>query len=1145
MWIKLVHIFHSSIVKMLQFHILDVSSRDEKILSENENEKLVQHVMADDSDDEFKPVQKSQGGYSAGQHMIVHLFGKTASGITVRCNVKGFKPFFFIKSVEGPRSLKEQARTAVKNYIERHLPQGKSSIEITHCDRKELFGYTQDKRTSMLKLTMNSTQLFHAVKKLFINAKSEPELKKMHNRTDSLGAPFQGAPTVYEANLDPMLRFLHLRNLKPCHWCSIDGYDDSDLPTEGDAILECNWEDVNPCEKASAPFTIASWDIECMSNSGNFPMATKGDPIIQIGVILSKLGSSESEKHIFVLGSCDEIPEGTVHVYQKEKDLLLAWFQWIADQDIDIMMGYNIFGFDEKYVWERCEQLGIQYRPEIQAMNRLCEENGEMKLEEKRLSSSAMGDNFLYLWTTPGRLRIDMYHYIKRGYPLGSYKLDDTSRYFLGESVKGICEKVEGWQLSIGPTKQDLAKGRSVVLLNDAGDTLCEKLDVLDVSDGYVLVELPEDVIPDEVAKWAIVKDDVSPKEMFQLHKGSSADRAIIARYCVQDCQLVLDLFKKLDVFNNAMSMANVCSVPIPYIFLRGQGVKIESLMFKYCYEAEQCIEVLPGGGDGGEKYEGAFVLVPTPGYYTVPVGVADFASLYPSTIISENISHDTLVWVKDYTEDGRFISMVWGSDEYDSLPGISYTDIEYDNFIDDPEDMRKAKRQLKKGIRVCRYAQNKMGTIPLIVQGLLAARKAKRKEGEKESDPFRKALLDAEQLAYKLTANSLYGQLGSGTFKVRLKPLAASVTAYGRKQIMFAKAVIESQYPGVQTVYGDTDSLFIAFHPKDSSGKPLEGQEGLEKTIELTEEAGKLVTKALKSPHDFEFDKVYWPFIIFSKKRYVGHKYEVAHKYSLAFMGIALKRRDYAPIAKRFYAGALQILLNDKNVPKAADLVRTMAKELVEGKYGIQPLIISKSLRAEYKSVPAHKMLADRIAKREPGNAPASGDRIPYVYVQAEIGQKASDLQGDRIETPSFIKEKGLKPDYMYYIDHQIANPLCQLFGIVVDQIPGFENYKPKGGWSTIPEAVIVQRETAAYQLLFSEAISSNTKSATRVFASMLGASVVNKDSSSPSVLRQNTAVMTRSMARQSTIDSMFTARIQLDAVKELKKKKDKTEKK
>jgi DNA polymerase elongation subunit (family B) len=1122
---------------MLTFHILDVFARDE-IPSENIKLPAPAGYISDD-----EAFEESRASWSVGQRMVIHLFGKTVGGTTIRCDVKGFKPFFYISSVEGTTAQKEAARGCIRAYIDRHIKGTEKSIEITHVNRKELYGYSQNKLKSMLKLTMNSIQLFNKVKKLFLNHKSQPELASIYKgRKDILGHPYgHGVPKIYEANLDPMLRFLHLQNLKPCGWCCLDNYDEADLTDEA-TIIEAEWTDINPCEgpAPTAPFTVASWDIECMSKTGAFPQALVGDPIIQIGVILSRLGSHDTEKHIFALDTCDNIPEGQVHAFPTEKKLLLGWFSWMAEKDIDIMMGYNIFGFDEKYVWERCEQLGISQRPEVQMMNRLSDMESEMKLDEKRLSSSAMGDNMLYLWNTPGRLRVDIYHYIKRGYQLGSYKLDDTSRYFLGEDVKGIEEKVEGWKLSVGPSKQDVGVGRSVVLLNEGGDTLCDKLTIIEHGADYLVIEVPDDVLVAEVDKWAIVKDDLSPKEMFKMQLGSSADRAVIARYCVQDCQLVLDLFKKLELFNNSMSMANVSSVPIPYIFLRGQGVKIESLMFKYCYEAEQCIEVLPGGGEGdGEKYEGAIVLDPVPGFYTVPVGVADFASLYPSTIISENISHDTLVWVKDYTEDGNFVSLVYGSDDFDGLEGVSYTDIEYDNFIDDPDDERKHKRQLKKGIRVCRYAQDKMGTIPLIVQGLLAARKAKRKEGAKENDPFRKALLESEQLAYKLTANSLYGQLGSGTFKIRLKALAASVTAYGRKQIMFAKEVIESQYPDARTVYGDTDSLFIAFHPKDAAGKPLEGQLALERTIHLTEEAGKLVTKALKNPHDFEFDKVYWPFIIFSKKRYVGHKYEVAHKYSLAFMGIALKRRDYAAISKRFYASALQILLNEKNVAKAAELMRSMAKDLVEGKFGLQPLIISKSLKSEYKSAPAHKMLADRISVREPGNAPASGDRIPYVYVQAEVGQKASDLQGERIETPSFIKEKGLKPDYMYYIDHQIANPLCQLFGIVVDQIPGFETYSPKGGWSELPEARIVQRETAAYNLLFNEATQVNKKSATRAFANMLGATVESR----PKVVRQigSGGPQTRSTTKQSTIDSLFAARLQLDAVKEVKRKKAK----
>ena len=1158
----------------ISFHILDAFARDEKVVSETETEKVVEYEHeVEEDDEEFHSARRQMPSGKAdhtGKTFVVHLFGKTVEGNPVRCDIKGFKPFFFLRAPDGPPSIQEAARTRVREYLSRHLfPEGiHRTVEVTRCERKELFGYTQDRKVPMLKLTMPSLGLYREVKNLFVNSSWEPQLKALRGRRDALGIPFTAneAPMVYEANLDPMLRFLHLRNLKPCNWATIRGIDYDEAMEDNGGQCECDWEDVDPCVNppaATAPFSVVSWDIECMSNTGAFPMALKDDPIIQIGCIVTRLGSQEAEKHIFVLGTCDKIPEGEVHTYKTEKSMLLSWFRWLNQLNPDILIGYNVFGFDEKYVWERAIRLGLANKEEaiadeFRSLNKLCEEGEKMRMDEKRLSSSAMGDNFLYLWNTVGRLRVDLYHYIKRGYPLPSYKLDDTSRNFLGESVKAIEQKVDAWRFKIGASKQDIAVGRSVVFLNAGGDTLCEKVDILAVEDGFLTVAIPDDTDADEVAKWAIVKDDVSPKEMFKLHLGSSADRAIIARYCVQDCQLVLDLFRKLDVFNNSMSMANVCSVPVSYIFLRGQGIKIESLMFKYCYENEQCIMCLPAAKGDFETYEGAIVLDPTPGFYTAPVGVADFASLYPSTIISENISHDTLVWVKDYADDGTLIQTVWGNNTYDNLPGVAYTDIEYDNMIDDPNDTRKAKRKIKAGTRVCRYAQDRIGTIPQIVAGLLAARKAKRNEAAKESDPFKIALLDSEQLAYKLTANSLYGQLGSGTFKIRLRPLAASVTAYGRKQILFSKAAIEQIYgrgsgnprSDAEIVYGDTDSLFIAFNPKDpETGKPLEGKEALSATIRLTEEAGKLVSKMLKKPHDFEFDKVYWPFIIFSKKRYVGHKYEDPEDpdhFKLAFMGVALKRRDYAAIVKRIYSSALNVLLHERDVPKAAKIVQDMSVDLVEGKYGLQPLIISKSLRAEYANVPAHKMLADRMAARDPGNAPASGDRIPFVYIQPATGQKAADLQGDRIETPTYIKEKGLKPDYMYYIDHQIANPVCQLFGVVVDQIPGFEDHPPpKNGWDEDPDKLVVQKETVAYNLLFGPAIQSNGRSAKAAFVQLMGGSVEATDKPKRAPRQSSRAGVVKANAKQSTLDNMFMAVQQVEAAKKAAPKKPRGKKK
>jgi DNA polymerase elongation subunit (family B) len=827
-----------------------------------------------------------------------------------------------------------------------------------------------------------------------------------------------------------------------------------------------------------------------------------GDPIIQIGLVLVR-GAAVTEKHIFVFGTCDEVPGAIVHSYKTEKEMLLAWAAAVAKWNPDILTGYNVFGFDEKYVWNRAEELRITEDESIQALSRLVEFDKKLVLDEKFLSSSAMGDNTMYIWSAFGRLQVDLFHYIKRNFSLPAYKLDYVCQHFMSGKCMGVDTTKSEWQVKTKNTA-DVVVGRYVVLLDETGDSVVDKLKIVDVKSDALILEPPTEDLEDlvaatkDVVKWAIVKDDVSPQDIFRLHKeGGSAGRAKVAAYCIQDCDLTVELYKKLDVFNNAMAMANTCSVPVSYIFTRGQGIKIESLIFKECYERGQCVRVLhtqPRGEAATEQdsYEGAIVLTPEPGFYfKSPVGVADFASLYPSTIISENISYDSLVWVKNYDLQGRFLGFDYGSEEDEAVapPGTPWTDIEFDVWGVKEGDLRKAPEKVKRGLRVCRYAQNMKGTLPDIVAGLLAARKAKRKEAEKETDAFKKALLDAEQLAYKLTANSLYGQLGSGTFKIRLQHLAASVTAYGRKQIMFAKDVIERFYGSTagrpdcdaRIVYGDTDSLFVDFQVKNPvTGHLLEGREAIVETMKLTTEAGQLVTTCLKPPHDFEYDKVFSPFIIFSKKRYVGNKFEDSpDDHYQNSMGIATKRRDYAGIVKIIYGGAIRILLNDKDPVAAATFVKEKLLDLAKGNVSMTQLTLTKSLRAEYKATtpPAHKMLAERIKERDPGNAPASGDRISFLYVLPSAGQLASKLQGDRIETPTWIREKRLGIDAKYYMEHQLMNPLAQLFALIVEELPGC--VAPTGkAWSTATES---DRETAAIDYLFRDALKICDKNSTK----------------------------------------------------------------
>ena len=116
----------------------------------------------------------------------------------------------------------------------------------------------------------------------------------------------------------------------------------------------------------------------------------------------------------------------------------------------------------------------------------------------------------------------------------------------------------------------------------------------------------------------------------------------------------------------------------------------------------------------------------------------------------------------------------------------------------------------------------------------------------------------------------------------------------------------------------------------------------------------------------------------------------------------------------------------------------------MVEEKDGMDKLVITKSLRSGYKNPAqiAHKVLADRIGRRDPGNKPSVGDRIPFVYIE-NPDKKA--LQGERIETPDYIiAQKGqVKINYGFYITNQIMKPVQQLFALVLEQMKDFKKKK------------------------------------------------------------------------------------------------------
>jgi DNA polymerase elongation subunit (family B) len=246
--------------------------------------------------------------------------------------------------------------------------------------------------------------------------------------------------------------------------------------------------------------------------------------------------------------------------------------------------------------------------------------------------------------------------------------------------------------------------------------------------------------------------------------------------------------------------------------------------------------------------------------------------------------------------------------------------------------------------------------------------------------------------------------------------------------------------------VYGDTDSVFFTFNLEDPvTGAPIRGKEALEWTIEISQEAAELCSMFLPPPMLLAYEKTLMNFILLSKKRYVGILYEYnPNKGKLKFMGLPLKRRDSCDYLKDVYGGILTILMKEPdNVQKAIELLNTYLKDLVKGQVAMDKLALTKSLRSDYKNPKtiAHKVLADRIGEREPGNKPKPGERIKYAFIE----NKNEKLLGNRIETLEYIKEHKLAIDYHYYITNQLMNPLLQLFSLALEKVYLYKNKKQK----------------------------------------------------------------------------------------------------
>lgn len=895
---------------------------------------------------------------------------------------------------------------------------------------------------------------------------------------------------VHENNASPILQLTSLRNIPTAGWIQFIGkrISEDDKQTYCDYEYKVSWKNLSEYKSdiVAKPY-IMSFDIECNSSDPKtMPNAERhDDKVFQISCVFQRQGENNRENILLTLGSpLQEIVGNDTEIreYDTESELLEGYTDLIIEKQPNIIIGYNIFGFDIKYMLARATNLLSYPHFVSQGMfkNRMAKEK-----EVKWSSSAYKNQSFIFL-DTEGRIFIDILPVVQRDMKLSSY------------SLKNVANEVF-------PHDENLKKDP----LTAKGIFKCYRL--------------------------GLQKNEQGRKAL-----------GIVGKYCVKDSILVLALFEVRTTWIALCEMSKVCNVPILYLFTQGQQLKVFSQIYKKCTLENIVVERdgyinTEGHYTGATVYPpkpGVYdKVVPFDFSSLYPTTMIAYNICYSTLVIDENIP-DSLCHVMEWDEhigcphdpkQIRKAELTNILEKYtDKMKELRYQrDLKKNKdrkeefkeqialLIKQSKPYRDERSQIQKSkskhITCCkrkfRWLKEPKGVMPEVLIHLLDTRKATKKEMKnvekqmkevKNSNPtlydslsIYRDVLDQRQLALKISANSAYGSMGTVKGYLPFMPGAMSTTYKGRMAIEQAAKTIQTDHKGV-LIYGDTDSNYVAFpHLKTA-------QECWDHAISVANS----VSKLFPPPMSLAFEeKIYWRFFILTKKRYMSLackqdgilEQDEKGNFVINKKGVLLQRRDNCSLIRKIYADViLRIFQNDnfdimtyniltelnklcsgfysydnfivtKSIQNTGDLYEPPIEHTIDNKvvykmgdYKVKLLPESKSAREkQYKlkgcdsydctcdnflcetchqyylrSLPAQVQLGEKM--RDRGQLVSAGSRIEYV-ITTNGGHLAK--QYTKLEDANYFSKHRtvLKIDYLYYLK-QLANPLDQVLNIIFE---------------------------------------------------------------------------------------------------------------
>ena len=832
----------------------------------------------------------------------------------------------------------------------------------------------------------------------------------------------------------------------------------------------------------NAPVRVLSWDIEVITKDlgGGATQFFDGDSpnaqLLCISAVWFDHGkqattsmcfslSPEEQKYTRMKAADDPKHIFVTYWFASELQLINAFCDYVNDIDPDVITGYNINGFDIPWLLKRLAALGVE----------------KNKLPIGRLNNSSIvelkGDNQRIPFLCPGRVMMDLYGWVKKNRQLRQYNLDYVAEEYLG------MKKLDVAYSEIGEM-QSTPEGR---------------------------------------------------------HK--------LAQYCELDSRLVCSLFrcKKLDVLNRELAVSLVCKVMLQDLNQKGTQNLLRGKLIGAAHSKGFVLPFEPALGDEeleDAEYEGGKVLSPLSGYYSDPISCLDFASLYPSCMMQNNMCKSTQVTREQAVANGWDVFTPWAPDlggTYDdgtviveNDDGIKVGDefFKYENDLNMAIVSKAGRRaelvdfgyglQWEDGSVSTRVASDilcfvKPDLFPGIISQLEVDLKADRKAAKKKmfaaeiaGDKALHIFYDNLQASIKVVMNGLYGGLGSkrgGLFPAGFK-LAAAITSEGRHLICTVKQTVErfcwikdadtfgigEERPdgaeAVRIVYGDTGTrsfsscgfVLYADSSTDSVFMWLKGL-SLKDASDFSENISKFFNGRLPPPHDLEFEKIYFPYLLYKKKMYSGLKYEPGapplnlplydpeNKPKVHSRGLSVVRRDNALVIKTTMTNILKMTTTLGTTRES--ILDTAASAIVATKNAAQKVHqsgeyeqficsagISKALDSYDHPVAAVEIAKQMMAENDSVEV-SSGTRVTFVVAAALKGAKRAE-QAILLDT---LKRQKMPLDWSFYCEALMKKlgPLLSVFFVkdelVKDAFGELVRAKPK----TKAEASILPGQRAA----------------------------------------------------------------------------------